>query len=516
MKIAREIDLLIRARYPLIAILSSEDERVVKTIKNVSGDSRNLYSWRFGEGFESLFSSGPCPDLSVHDPLMALEEIERFQGHSSIFILKDFHLFWRDNRLLVKLRSLASLLGKTTKNIIIITPSLNMPLELKDDVTILNFPLPDYEDMEEILQEVINKLPSDVFLDSSVKERVVKSALGLSGNQAGRVFFKCITKKGVLDERSIEQILYEKKQLIGENTALRYFSVSENIGSVGGLTELKSWLKKREKSFSREARNYGLPTPKGLLLVGIPGTGKSLVAKAISGLWKMPLLRLDVGAIFGGLVGQSEENIRTAINLAETISPSILWIDEIEKGLFGQQRNFTDSGVTARVSATILTWMQEKTKPVFVVATANDIKGFSLEELRMGRFDSIFFLDLPTEEERKDIFRVHLEKRRPVIRHYDINRLASISQGYTGAEIEQIIIEAMHNAFNDGARDFRTEDIEESFSNIIPSSEMMRESIDELRTWVQDNRIRSASKVETKKNIIFERSSYIKVEPFRQ
>jgi len=226
-------------------------------------------------------------------------------------------------------------------------------------------------------------------------------------------------------------------------------------------------------------------------------------------------LRLYVGAIFGGLVGQSEENIRTATGLAETISPSILWIDEIEKGLFGQQRSIGDSGVTARVSATLLTWMQEKTRPVFVVATANDIKGFSLEELRMGRFDAIFFLDLPTERERQEIFRVHLEKRRPVTRHYDINRLASISNGYTGAEIEQVIIEAMHTAFNENGRDFTTEDIEHSLSKVIPSSEMMRETIDELRSWVQENRIRSASGGEEKKNVIFDsRVSSIKLDPF--
>jgi len=515
MKVGGEIDLLIRARYPLIAIVTHEDERVVKSVSYVLKDSRNLFAWRMGEGFEVIYSGSNFSKLSAGDPLAALEEINSFQGEPAVFILKDFHLFWKDNRLIVKLRSLSLKLKKSNKNIIFIIPACNIPIELKDDITVLTFPLPDYEDMEGILQDLMNKLPAKICLKKDVKERIVKSALGLSANQAERVFFKCIARKGSMDENSIEIILYEKKQIIGENTALRYFSAGENMGSVGGLDELKDWLKKREKSFTIEARDYGLLPPKGLLLVGIPGTGKSLVAKAVSGLWKMPLLRLDVGAIFGGLVGQSEENIRTATGLAETISPSILWIDEIEKGLFGQQRSIGDSGVTARVSATLLTWMQEKTRPVFVVATANDIKGFSLEELRMGRFDAIFFLDLPTERERQEIFRVHLEKRRPVTRHYDINRLASISNGYTGAEIEQVIIEAMHTAFNENGRDFTTEDIEHSLSKVIPSSEMMRETIDELRSWVQENRIRSASGGEEKKNVIFDsRVSSIKLDPF--
>lgn len=514
MKIVRELDLLVRARYPLINILSFEVERVVKTVEDLFRGSRQILSWRYGEGFYSHTSN--CRVMEkAQDPVMALEEIDNYISGGAIFILKDFHLFWKDNRVLVKLLSLADNLRKTSKNIILITQSQNVPSELRDNITFLNFPLPDYDEMEKIFLEIIESVPVEFSLSAMVRERIIKSAMGLSRNQAQRVFFKCITIKGTLDENSIEQILYEKKHIIGENSALHYFPVSENIGSVGGLSELKAWLKKREKSFTREARDYGLPPPRGILLVGIPGTGKSLTAKAVSGLWKMPLLRLDVGAVFGGLVGQSEENIRTAINLAETIAPSILWIDEIEKGLFGQQRYFGDSGVTARVSSTLLTWLQEKIKPVFVFATANDIKGFALEELRMGRFDTIFFLDLPDEEERREIIKVHMEKRRPVIRNYDINYLASITDGYTGAELEQIIIESMYNAFNDNCRDFTTKDIEDTISTVIPSSEMMNERIEDLRKWVQDNRIRSASKKLEKKGLLFKDRSSIKIEPYK-
>jgi len=360
--------------------------------------------------------------------------------------------------------------------------------------------------MDSILENILDKNDS---ISGSIREHLVKSALGLTSCQAGRVFFKCITNRGKLNEYSIEEILEEKKIIIGEIPALKFFPVIENMSAIGGLGELKTWIKKREKSFTREAKEYGLSIPKGLFLMGIPGTGKSLVAKAIAGSWKMPLLRLDIGAIFGGLVGQSEENIRTAISISETIAPCILWIDEIEKGLFGQSNYSGDSGVTARVTSTLLTWMQEKTKPVFIVATANDIKGFSPEEIRMGRFDSVFFLDLPDMEERKEIFKVHLEKRRPIIRHYDTGYLASITEGYTGAEIEQAIIEAMHNAFYENGRDFIQKDIENVIEEFIPSSEMMKEKIQSLREWVKYNRIRSASNKEKMKEKILIKKPYV-------
>jgi ATP-dependent Zn protease len=502
MKITREIDLLIRARYPLINIISYEDERVLKAIEYII-ENKKLISWTMADGFQIL--KGNSDELTARDPLVALEKIDKFQGEA-VFILKNFHLFWKDNRVIIKLDSMASHLSKSGKTLIFITPVHSVPLELKSNITTLNFPLPDYEEMDSILEDIRDKNNT---INGNIRERIVKSALGLTSSQAGRVFFKCITNRGKLDEFSIEQILQEKKLIIGEIPALKFFPVIETMSAIGGLGELKNWIKKREKSFTQEAKEYGLSIPKGLLLMGIPGTGKSLIAKAIAGSWKMPLLRLDIGAIFGGLVGQSEENIRTAISISETIAPCILWIDEIEKGLFGQSNYSGDSGVTARVTSTLLTWMQEKTKPVFIVATANDIKGFSPEEIRMGRFDAIFFLDLPDMEERKEIFKVHLEKRRPVIRHYDTGYLASITGGYTGAEIEQIIIEAMHNAFYENGRDFIQKDIEDVTQEFIPSSEMMKEKIQSLREWVRYNRIRSASDKEKIKEKVLIKKPYV-------
>jgi SpoVK/Ycf46/Vps4 family AAA+-type ATPase len=313
--------------------------------------------------------------------------------------------------------------------------------------------------------------------------------LGLTASQAHRVFAKAIVSDGVLDDRDIDLVMQEKKEIIRESEALEFYAVTETADDVGGLDVLKEWLRLRERAFTQEARDYGLPAPKGVALIGIPGTGKSLTAKMIGGLWRLPLLRLDVGALFGSLVGESEERARRALGLAETVSPAILWLDEIEKSL---AHGSGDSGTSARVFGTILTWMQEKKAPVFVVATANDITSLPPEALRKGRFDEIFFLDLPTFEERSEIFTVHLRKRNRMPRDFDIPQLARESQGYVGAEIEQAIIDAMYVGFN-AQREFTTEDLSAAIKRQVPLSVSQRETIESLRNWLREGRAQSAS-----------------------
>jgi len=354
------------------------------------------------------------------------------------------------------------------------------------------------EELAAILEKLSSTPGVRVDLTEQGRDKVVRSALGLSSNQAQRVFAKAIVSDGVLDERDIGLITAEKKQIIRESGALEFFAPTETIGDVGGLEVLKEWLRMREQAFNREARDYGLPQPKGIALIGIPGTGKSLTAKMVSGLWRMPLIRLDVGALFGGLVGQSEENTRRALNLAETVSPCVLWIDEIEKGL---SAGGLDGGTSMRVFQSILTWMQEKTKPVFIVATANNISMLPPELLRRGRFDEIFFLDLPTTRERREIFEVHIRKRKRPLQNYDLDRLAAAAEGYVGAEIEQAVIDAMYLAFSDKetpGRDFTTEDILFALSRQVPMSRSQREAIAALRQWLSEGRAQSASFTEAK------------------
>jgi SpoVK/Ycf46/Vps4 family AAA+-type ATPase len=286
----------------------------------------------------------------------------------------------------------------------------------------------------------------------------------------------------------------EKKQIIRESEALEYYPVTETPDHVGGLGVLKDWLRLRERAFTHQAREYGLPAPKGIALIGIPGTGKSLTAKMIGGLWGLPLLRLDVGALFGSLVGESEERVRRALRLAETVAPCLVWIDEMEKGL---AHGDLDGGTSTRVFGTILTWMQEKTAPCFVVATANDISRLPPELLRKGRFDEIFFLDLPTRQERREIFSVHLSMRQRLPQDYDLERLAQESEGYVGAEIEQAIIDAMYVGFN-ASREFTSGDISAALKRQVPLSVSQRETVAALRSWLQEGRAQSASFQETR------------------
>jgi SpoVK/Ycf46/Vps4 family AAA+-type ATPase len=274
---------------------------------------------------------------------------------------------------------------------------------------------------------------------------------------------------------------------------LEYYEPDSAMKDVGGLELLKEWLEQRTKSFSDRAKEFGIPAPKGVLLLGVQGCGKSLVAKAIAATWNLPLLKLDVGRIFGSLVGQSEENIRKAIKVSESVAPCILWADELEKGFAGVSGGgVSDSGTTARVFSTFLTWMQEKTAPVFLIATANDVTSLPPEMLRKGRFDEIFFVDLPDRRERQQIFKIHLEKKKRDPKNYDLKELATAAEGFSGAEIEQVIFGALYMAFDED-RELEQKDLLQETKNVVPLSVMMREEIDELRTWAE-MRTRAASK----------------------
>ena len=354
---------------------------------------------------------------------------------------------------------------------------------------VVEFPPPNAVELEAVLQRLTQTPGVRVNLTRLGQEKLVQEALGLTAAQAQRVFAKAIVATGTLDDRDIDLVTQEKKEIIRESEALEFYAVTETPDDVGGLGVLKEWLRLRERAFTHEARDYGLPAPKGIALIGVPGTGKSLTAKMIGSLWRLPLLRLDVGALFGSLVGESEERVRRALRLAETVAPAILWIDELEKAL---AHGGLDSGTSPRVFGTILTWMQEKTAPCFVVATANAIAKLPPEVLRKGRFDEMFFLDLPTLEERKEIFTVHLRKRRRLPQDFDIARLARESEGYVGAELEQAIIDAMYVGFNAG-REFTTDDISGTLRRQVPLSISQRETIGALRNWLREGRAQSAS-----------------------
>ncbi len=492
MQFEEQLDVYLRARFTLILLETSEEQRALQLIKELCDRTqRRCLAWDSADGYQWLSEASGAPAPTAKDPLTALEAIERFENAApALFILKDFHDAWGNPQIRRKLRSVAQKLRTTRKSILITSHTTNIPEEFRDEVFIMDFPLPDADAMEVVLTNLTRSPSVKVNLTPLGREKIIQAALGLTASQAQRVFSKALVQDGTLDDRAIDLVTEEKKQIIRESQALEYYSVLESPNNVGGLGALKEWLRLRERAFTQEARDYGLPSPKGIALIGIPGTGKSLTAKMIGGLWRMPLLRLDVGALFGSLVGESEERARRALHLAETVAPCILWIDEIEKAL---AHGGLDAGTSTRVFANILTWMQEKTAPVFVVATANDISSIPPELLRKGRFDEIFFLDLPTPDERKEIFSVHLRKRRRLPEDYDLEKLAAHAEGYVGSEIEQAIIEAMYYGFNDNLREFTTDDIVIALERTVPLSVAQRENVAALRSWLLEGRAQSAS-----------------------
>jgi AAA+ superfamily predicted ATPase len=485
-----ELILLLKARYPLIYISTQEEDRVEyvirKSVQNLL--SRGVFIWDFVDGY--IINSN-MNNLAKRNPLQALEFIETFPSETAnIFILKDFQKFFNDISISRKLRNLVRILKLQPKTIIIIASNITIPEELSDVITIIQFKLPQLQEIRRELEKLLKSLNQAI--DYNFIEILAQACQGLSLERVRRVLAKTIATYKVIDDRTINLVLKEKSQLISQTQILEFWSTTENLSYIGGLDNLKNWLNKRSNSFSEKAINYGLPIPRGLLLVGIQGTGKSLTAKAISNEWKLPLLRLDVGRLFGGFVGQSEERVRQMIQISEALAPCVLWIDEIDKAF---QESKGDSGTTNRVFSTFLTWLSEKKAPVFIVATANNISLLPLEIIRKGRFDEIFFIGLPTFEERKMIFQIHLSLlRSETWQSYDLNLLSQNTENFSGAEIFQSIIEGMHFAFYE-KREFTTNDILLGIKQTIPLSQIDKEKIDKLQNWALSGRIRLASKL---------------------
>ncbi|MGD1699594.1 AAA family ATPase [Dapis sp. BLCC M229] len=491
MNFQEEFELLLRSRYSIIYIQTREEERVENAIAESAKKQGNraVYLWDFVEGYQNNPND---IGFGKRNPLQGLELVEKLpESAPAIFILRDFQRFLEDISISRKLRNLAKNLKSQPKNIVILAPQISVPEDLTEVITIIEFPLPNSQEISQEVERLLVAMGQS--LEKRLLDEVVRAAQGLSIERIRRVLAKAIATHGELQLNDVDLILEEKRQTIRQTQILDFYPAHENISDIGGLDNLKDWLLRRGGAFSERARQYGLPHPRGLLLVGIQGTGKSLTAKAIAHHWHLPLLRLDVGRLFGGLVGESESRTRQMISIAEALAPCVLWIDEIDKGFAGFKSQ-GDAGTTSRVFGTFITWLAEKISPVFVVATANNIESLPPEILRKGRFDEIFFVGLPSQEERKAIFEVHLSRLRPHnIRIYDIDRLAYETPDFSGAEIEQSLIEAMHIGFSQN-REFTTEDILESASQIIPLARTAEEQIKFLQDWAAAGKARLASR----------------------
>lgn len=491
MNFKAEFELLLRSRYSIIYIQTREEERVENTIAESAKKQGNraVYIWDFVEGYQNNPND---IGLGKRNPLQSLELVEKLpESAPAIFVLRDFQRFLEDISISRKLRNLAKKLKSQPKNLVILASEISVPEDLTEIITIIEFPLPNSQEISQEVERLLMTMGQ--YVEKRLLDEVVRASLGLSIERIRKVLAKAITTHGGLEIDDVDLILEEKRQTIRQTQILDFYPTHENISDIGGLDNLKDWLLRRGGAFSQQARQYGLPYPRGLLLAGIQGTGKSLTAKAIAHHWHLPLLRLDVGRLFGGLVGESESRTRQMISIAEALAPCVLWIDEIDKGFAGFKSQ-GDAGTTSRVFGTFITWLAEKISPVFVVATANNIESLPPEILRKGRFDEIFFVGLPNQEERKAIFEVHLSRLRPYnIKGYDIARLAYETPDFSGAEIEQSLIEAMHIGFSQN-REFTTEDILESASQIIPLARTAEEQIKFLQDWAAAGKARLASR----------------------
>jgi len=533
----KNLDQLLRAAVACLWIRTSEESRALKVInqvvENLVGEG-SLFKWDCRASIEQYIDEDQQKDKITRkimkDSVNPSELFTQFATEDfkikSVMVVLDFNFFLGDDStdpsVIRSIKDSLHDLRRDAKIVIFLGPRLPITAELEKDVTILDFPLPGREELKSILEFVIfsarrnragkgavaEKESADKNLAlEDAKEKLIDAALGLTSQEAEDAFSLAIIKNINLNGDSVKTVLDQKVQILKKEGILEYITSGEKMEDVGGLNVLKDWLVQRKRAFGKEASDFGLPPPKGILLVGISGCGKSLTAKAAAANWEIGLYRLDIGKIFTELMGKSEGNARRVIGVAETVAPCVLWVDEIEKGMAGvRSSGELDSGVTARVTGTILTWMQEKTAPVFVIATANDVTKLPPELLRKGRFDEVFFVDLPNLEERKEIVRVQLKKKARSLSETDIARIAEVEYAtkdssfkttYTGAEIEQAFNSALYVCFEDGKRSLTADDVVNALKCSVPIAFTMKDETAALQKWGNE-RARKATSVAKK------------------
>jgi SpoVK/Ycf46/Vps4 family AAA+-type ATPase len=490
----QNIETMLAARFPLLYIVCPEEETVEEELIAIAKTRKSqIYFWDFSRGW--LDQDG----ADKGNPMGALARVQKASpNQAAIFVLKDLDTLIAPGAngqispnqlpLVREIKNLAGDMSRDRRCLVLVSNQLRLPGELREETTVVDFALPSLDEINAQVDQLVgNKLK----LTGEDAQQLFKACQGLSRCRIARVLAKCLAKSGKIDEKAIAAVIEEKRQTIRETGILEFVPSSMKLTSVGGLENLKLWVRVRSQAFTEAARSYGLPSPKGLLLAGIQGTGKSLCAKTIAAEWKLPLLRLDVGRLFGGIVGESESRVRQVIQLAEAVSPCVLMLDEIDKAFAGVGSGSSgDSGTSQRVFGTLLTWMQEKTAPVFIVATANNVEALPAELIRKGRLDELFFVGLPTEEERREIFRVHLSKVRPDST-FDIDRLAHESVNLSGAEIEQCVIEAMHQGFSRG-EEFTQSDLIRAINECVPLARIAQAQIERLKAWAIQSGAKSA------------------------
>ena len=485
----------IQAGYPIFYILTWEEKRVINHLQTIAESglkSRfSVVQWSATDGFHDR---DDLEEKCINDPLKAFDRILREQG-SYLFIIKDLHTFILQDRLVIrKIRDCYQNLAGTNKLCVILSPILAIPPELQKEVLVFDYELPQIDEINSIIMGEIAKYAQatdkEALFPEKDREPLYKSFLGLTGEEIEHVARSIIFKRGRMSIQDADLVIEEKRQIIRKTEIVEFIQNSKRMADLGGLQNFKKWCKIRGNGFSDAASAFGLPRPKGILITGISGCGKSLAIQCLADEWNMPLIRLDMGRVFSGMAGTPEESLRRAILTVEAVAPAVLWIDEIEMGI-SVFSDSVESGSTARIFASFLTWMQEKKAPVFLAATANDIDRLPPEFIRKGRFDEVFFVDLPNLDERREVFRIHFYNRNKEVSEVSIDGLARTTNGYTGAEIEQAIISGLYEAFYEG-REITMDDIYRNIHAMVPLSVTMKEQITKTRRWA-DNRALKAT-----------------------
>ncbi|MDP8256102.1 MAG: AAA family ATPase [Candidatus Alcyoniella australis] len=485
---------LLVAGYPLLQVLSWEEERVVRHLTQLAQSGltsqRKIGIWSVTQGWQ-----GQMEDRNVHEITEALTNTIEAQG-DWLFIFKDVHPYLMGDPLVIRrVRDTINAVRGTDKSVILLGPIISIPEELQKDVSVVDYDLPGVNEIEPVLLRAVEEcaIKHGKLVSMPMgpdRELFFRALLGLTEWEIENVARKIIIETGTFGFTSIDYILEEKRQILRKTEILEFHPPAFSMEQVGGLERFKEWCEIRREGFSEGAQKFGLPRPKGILITGISGCGKSLAIQAVAHQWQMPLLRLDMGRVFAGFAGSPEESMRRAIKTVEAVAPAILWIDEIEMGV-SVFSDSVESGSTSRIFASFLTWMQEKTAPVFIAATANDIDRLPPEFIRKGRFDEVFFVDLPNYNERKDIFRIHMESRGKEASETSYEGLARHSEGYSGAEIEQAIVSALYRAYHEH-RALVIQDIYVALRRTVPLSVTMKEQITNVKRWAEKRAVKAS------------------------
>ncbi len=500
---------LIRSSHPLIIIETVEEERVSHLLQSVTAQERMpLFEWSVTRGLTR--ADEPTLSKMTATPLAVLQHLQTLTVEA-VFWLKDLAPHLQEPPVARQLREVGAVFSRSRATCVITGHPITLPLDIEKLAVRLDLRLPDRDELQSMLRSVLQSLgpkmsprrPRSTTVVQSIlssisdskaaqqgpsaqeRDAILRALQGLTLHQARQIVTQCLVEDGTLSADDVQNILKRKVQAIKDGGLLEYYPLEDNRFELGGFVSLKSWLERAKVGFTAEAKALNLTPPRGIMLVGVPGCGKSLAAKAIAREWQLPLLKLDAGRLFDKFVGESEKNFRKAIETAESLSPIVLWVDEIEKAMVaGGGSGEADAGLSRRLFGAFLTWLQEKKQEVFVVATANDLSSLPPELPRKGRFDEIFFVDLPDDGEREAIWNIHLSLRKQDSTRFDLVKIVSASDGFSGSEIEQAVVASLYRALHHKTP-LTTDLLIEELTHTMPLSVTRREDIDALRQMAE-------------------------------